>query len=75
MCSGSRDYAVKFWDVATLSILRSHDVNLNVVTCMKWIPNTAMAVQCGEDLMIRVWDQRSPDPAQQFSGGPDFPVN
>jgi hypothetical protein len=60
--------------VASKANLHSTEINLNVVTSMKWIPETETVLQCGEDLWIRIWDVRSPDPVQKFRGGNDFAV-
>lgn len=45
LCSGSRDYSVRFWDTATAKEIRASADNLNVVTAVKWIPGETIVVQ------------------------------
>ncbi|XXQ38995.1 WD domain, G-beta repeat [Plasmodiophora brassicae] len=72
VCSGARDYNVSFWDLATCRRLTTNETELNVVTAVKWIPDSASVLQCSEDLLVRVWDSRTGKLAQKFPGGTDF---
>lgn len=74
VCSGARDYNVSFWDLATCRRLTTNETELNVVTAVKWIPDSASVLQCSEDLLVRVWDSRTGKLAQKFPGGTDFAV-
>lgn len=36
ICSGSRDYSTKIWDVETGELLREYSCSRNIVTCVAW---------------------------------------
>jgi WD40 repeat protein len=36
LCSGSRDYSTKIWDLATAQLLREYSSPRNIVTCLTW---------------------------------------
>ena len=62
LCSGSRDYTVRIWDIASQTQISKSEINRNVVTCCRWIGGTdpALVAQGSEDLTVRVWDTRGP---------------
>ena len=60
LASGSRDYTIRIWDVSTHTHIVGSKINWNVVTHLKWQPNSQVLVQCSEDLRLRVWDVREP---------------
>jgi WD40 repeat protein len=77
LCSGSRDYSVKFWDLTSEQCVSSVEIQLNVITDIQSIPLTNNYLQTSEDLMLRIWDSRSPrQPAQHWSNdGPYFALS
>lgn len=77
--SGSRDYAVKAWDVESGACKATYSAPRNIVTTLQCSPtDTNLLYQGSEDLFVRVWDVRSPSnhaPAQVISGYVYFPVS
>ncbi|EDO29225.1 predicted protein, partial [Nematostella vectensis] len=61
--SGSRDNTVKLWDVATGTCVLENEISRNLVSCVKWVPDTSLVAQTGEDKTLRVWDTRNMDVA------------
>ncbi|XP_028395036.1 WD repeat-containing protein 31-like [Dendronephthya gigantea] len=59
LCSGSRDNAIKLWDVERAQCLRTNVVTRNLITCVKWFSEDNLIAQVGEDKMLRIWDSRS----------------
>ena len=70
LASGSRDTSVRIWDTSTSICISKLAIPQNIVTCMKWYPNTSLInnqnedntsilIQGGEDLRVRIWDTRS----------------
>lgn len=76
--SGSRDYSVKVWDIATTTSLSEYSCPRNIVTSLctsEHDPN--LLYQGAEDLNVRVWDIRSTNtnvPAHVLSGYVYFPL-
>ncbi|XP_012944598.1 WD repeat-containing protein 31 [Aplysia californica] len=66
LCSGSRDNTVKLWDVETAACLKSNSIPQNLVTDVKFVPNSSFVVQTGEDKEVRVFDTRSLNPVFSF---------
>ncbi|KAK3713435.1 hypothetical protein QZH41_012471, partial [Actinostola sp. cb2023] len=64
--SGSRDNSVRLWNIDTGQCINHNEVTRNLVSCVKWIPNSHEVVQTGEDKMVRVWDTRTMTPAFTF---------
>ncbi|XP_048587539.1 WD repeat-containing protein 31-like [Nematostella vectensis] len=64
--SGSRDNTVKLWDVATGTCVLENEISRNLVSCVKWVPDTSLVAQTGEDKTLRVWDTRNMDVAITF---------
>lgn len=64
LVSGSRDYRLLLWDVETgASSNIGVPIQQNVVTRIRWI-NSNEFIQASEDLALRRWDIRQPNPAQ-----------
>jgi len=58
--SGSRDGTVRVWDVETGKQAGKGAVARNLVTCLKWLPQSSSTfVQGAEDLHVRIWDTRT----------------
>ncbi|ESP04848.1 hypothetical protein LOTGIDRAFT_156088 [Lottia gigantea] len=66
LCSGSRDNTVKIWDVETAKCLVQSNIPQNLVTDVKWIPNTEQILQTGEDKEVRIFDSRNMDVVYNF---------
>lgn len=79
ICSGSRDYSVKSWDVESGTCKVTYSLPRNIVTTLESsAANPHMLYQGAEDLFVRVWDTRNPShhaPAQVISGYVYFPVS
>lgn len=59
LCSGSRDNYVKLWDIETGSCVAENNISQNLVTDVKFIPNSNLIVQTGEDKEVRLFDTKS----------------
>jgi len=66
VCSGSRDNCVKLWDVHTGTCVKTNNIAQNLVTDVKFVPDSTLLVQTGEDKEIRVFDCRSLQPVFSF---------
>ena len=67
LCSGSRDQSVATWDISTGQKISSKTIARNTVTCMEQIPGgNHNFVQCGEDITIRIWDDRELKPVVEI---------
>lgn len=77
LCSGSRDYSVKVWDVASGKCTQEFRAPRNVVTSLLLAPESPMLFQGSEDLCVRVWDSRAParQPAVHITGYVYFPLS
>ncbi|XP_031560881.1 WD repeat-containing protein 31-like [Actinia tenebrosa] len=64
--SGSRDNSVRLWDVNVGDCIQQSEVTRNLVSCVKWIPDSHEVAQTGEDKMVRIWDTRTMTPAFTF---------
>ena len=58
LATGSRDYAVKVWDLETNEELAANKIDRNIVTALKWLDDETL-LQCSEDLNLRVLDLRT----------------
>lgn len=76
--SGSRDYSVKVWDIATATAVSEYSSPRNIVTSLCTSENNPdLLYQGAEDLNVRVWDTRSTNanvPAHILSGYVYFPL-
>lgn len=85
ICSGSRDYSIKIWDVSTGELIREYSCPRNIVTCVIWPSfhdnitsplDGNIVLQGSEDLCIRGWDvrQSSKQPSIHLTGFQYFPL-
>ena len=84
LCSGSRDYSVRVWDVASGKCAHEYRAPRNVVTslllaggdALSQHPSPGLLYQASEDLCVRVWDYRAParQPAVHITGFVYFPL-
>jgi WD40 repeat protein len=74
LCSASRDYSVRLWDVKTGDETAARKIDRNVATCLRWIPDSDLVLQGSEDLTLRVWDTRSMQVVQTMETGNYFAV-
>eukprot|EP00743_Colponemidia_sp_Colp-15_P005050 GILK01005438.1.p1 GENE.GILK01005438.1~~GILK01005438.1.p1 ORF type:complete len:347 (-),score=50.62 GILK01005438.1:209-1249(-) len=74
--SGSRDNTVRLWDVTTAKNISQVNISQNLPTVVRWLPNEHAAVQCSEDLVLRIWDLSGGQIkiAQQMSGATNIPL-
>ncbi|XP_060084220.1 WD repeat-containing protein 31-like isoform X2 [Ylistrum balloti] len=56
LCTGSRDNTVRLWDVEKGECLLENNIHRNLVTDVKFIPNSNNLVQTGEDKHIRIFE-------------------
>ena len=79
LCSGSRDYTVRIWDLEGGKQIAVSRINRNVVTCCQWFGDSepALLAQGSEDLTVRLWDTRGPALRcnQTMSGFIYFPLS
>lgn len=79
LCSGSRDYTVRIWDIASQTQISKSKINRNVVTCCRWVGSADPMVlaQSSEDLTVRIWDTRGPalQCGQVLRGFVYFPIS
>ncbi|WAR31400.1 WDR31-like protein, partial [Mya arenaria] len=59
LCSGSRDNTLKLWDVETGQFLRENKTSRNLVTDVKFVADSHLLVQTGEDKEVRLFDTRT----------------
>ena len=75
--SGSRDYSVKAWDLATKTCTSEFSCPRNIVTALAYSPSAQLLFQGSEDLCVRAWDVRSSHgsaPSLQLGGYVYFPL-
>lgn len=75
--SGSRDYAVKGWDVESSQCIVEYRVPRNIVTTLTdKASDPNLIYQGSEDLCVRVWDvrEKSSVPAVHITGFVYFPL-
>ncbi|XP_013388871.1 WD repeat-containing protein 31 [Lingula anatina] len=59
MISGSRDNALRLWDLQTGDCLKESKVSRNLVTDISWAKNMDAVAQVGEDKELKIWDPRT----------------
>ena len=74
LCSGSRDYSVRWWDIETGVQKAANSITLNMVTALKWIEANDV-LQTSEDLIMKVWDARTAAVSQNFPKTDYFPLD
>jgi WD40 repeat protein len=68
LCSGGRDTNVKLWDTSTQQCIRDKAISRNIVTQLQWLGSEMSIVQCSEDRSVKIWDVRTLEVVQVFSG-------
>uniref|UniRef100_A0A1I8HRX8 WD_REPEATS_REGION domain-containing protein n=1 Tax=Macrostomum lignano TaxID=282301 RepID=A0A1I8HRX8_9PLAT len=58
LVTGSRDNTVKLWDAVAQQQISSAVVSRNLVTHIRWVPNSHQFLQSGEDKELKLWDSR-----------------
>ncbi|XP_060569231.1 WD repeat-containing protein 31-like [Ruditapes philippinarum] len=67
LCTGSRDNTIKLWDVESGNCLRENKTSRNLVTDVKFVPDSHLLVQTGEDKESgRLFDTRTMYVAHTF---------
>lgn len=74
LVSGSRDAQVCLWDLLSGKQVHSAKIERNLVTDIRWIPNSHCFAQTSEDLTLRIWDSRTCKPVQTIQSGSDIQV-
>ena len=65
--SGSKDNTVRLWDAHKGRCILFDRTDRNIVTDIKYIPNTESIVQSSEDLVMKIWDTRFMELAGNFT--------
>ncbi|XP_041370805.1 WD repeat-containing protein 31-like [Gigantopelta aegis] len=67
LCTGSRDNTVRLFDIESGSCLLENNIPQNLITDIKWIPNSDLAIQVGEDKDVRLFDMRNLNVVHTFT--------
>ncbi|KAL5012672.1 hypothetical protein ScPMuIL_011223 [Solemya velum] len=66
LCTGSRDNTIRLWDITSGECLSKKEIPRNLVTDAKFVKNSDLLVQTGEDKEVRVFDTRTMDIVHTF---------
>lgn len=77
LVSGSRDAAIRVWDIETGTSINTRKLYRNLVTsvCALRDDKNQTFLQTSEDLTIRTWDVRSMDVMSSITGLINIPVS